>query len=264
MFGWDIWVPPSTAGTSIEIPARAPGSPANLWIHFAMNATEWSGFPSEGVSQGDWSRSTIMAEVFVEPGDIPVASVCCIGLAGIHREQQGIFDSSTWGAALDSMAPVAPGALQFSGGFATAGKSWPGGIWLLADVLVLRPSLIPPVPLPYGTYPPPSPHWIWPFQKYVQLIGNIQHLTSDQLTLLRRLNLELQDLLASYDLRKTEASQRPVTRPAKLSLKIATPASATGGLTANVGSMPPKKAAKPKAGESEKRKRSAPRRGSRR
>jgi hypothetical protein len=204
-----------------------------------------------------------MALLAVEPGDISVASLCLVGLAGIHREKQGIFDSNIWGTALNSLSPVAPGALEFAGDFATAGKSWPGGVWMLADVLVLRPSLIQPVPVPYGTYPPPSHHWIWPFQKYVELIQNIQHLTSDQLKLLRRLNLEMQDLLASDDLQNTEGPLRPTIKPAKVSLRIASSATAlssTHPLKANavparappVKAPPAKKAAVKKAAKRRK------------
>lgn len=250
--GWTIWVPPATmsatTGTSIEIPVRAPGLPANLWIHFAVDQTDWGGFPSEGVSQGDWTRSTIIGEVPLESGDIPVASLGCIGLAGIRRETQGIFDSSVWGVALDSFAPTSPGALSFSGDFARAGKSWPGGIWLLADVLVLRPSLIPPVPIPYGTYPPPSHHWNWQVEKYINLVRNIQHLTSDQMMLLRRLNIELQELLVSDDSEKTDVSQRPKIKAAKLSLRMITPGNKVGELTPDNGPELLPKTSKPKAG----------------
>ena len=40
MFGWNVWTTVETMGTSIQIPARAPGLPANLWIHYAFNQTD--------------------------------------------------------------------------------------------------------------------------------------------------------------------------------------------------------------------------------
>ena len=126
MFGWNVWTTVETMGTSIQIPARAPGLPANLWIHYAFNQTDWSDFPSNGELRSDWSRTTVMGGVGVEPGDIPVASLCCLGIAGIQRETQGIFDTDDWGVAFDTFAPSAPASLQFVGEMATSGKMLAG------------------------------------------------------------------------------------------------------------------------------------------
>ena len=225
MFGWNIWAPSSVTGTMIEIPARAPGLAANLWIHVGLNTTDWVDLSSLGTVEANWNRTTLFATVGVEPGDIPVASVGCIGLAGIQRQEQGIFDSDTWGLALDSLAPSSPGSLEFVGDLATAGLSWPGGIWFLADILVLRASLIPPVPVPYGTYPPPSHHWKW-LEEYVSLVRDLRNLTRDQLILLRRLNTELGEALASDEPWKLEGAGEggslptPIVKPARVSLKI--------------------------------------------
>ena len=186
-------------GTSIQIPARAPGLPANLWIHYAFNQTDWSDFPSNGKSRSDWSRTTVMGGVGVEPGDIPVASLCCLGIAGIQRETQGIFDTDDWGVAFDTFAPSAPASLQFVGEMATSGKCWPGGIWVAADVLVLRPSLIPAVPVPYGTYPAPSSRLKWGFEAYIALVRKFPHLTGDERKQLRQMNIELEELLDADD-----------------------------------------------------------------
>jgi hypothetical protein len=65
--------------------------------------------------------------------------------------------------------------------------------------------------------------------------------------LLRRLNVELQELLASYDSRKTDVSQRPKIKAAKLSLRMITSANIVGELTPDNGSEPLQKTSKPKA-----------------
>lgn len=258
-------MPPSATGTMIEIPARAPGLAANLWLHIGMNATNWEGFPSQGVSQRSWSRSTLYATIGVEPGDIPVASTCCVGLSGMHREEQGIFDSDTWGLALDSMTPMAPGALEFAGDLATAGKAWPGGIWLLADVMVLRPSLIPPVPVPYGTYPSKSHRWNWPFEKYVELIKKFRYLTNEEMKLLRRLNTELQDVLTSGELEKVAAvsnpesfHQQPTIKRANVSFKISSIFSSDSESTMIARSKDAEKPKEQISAESKKEPRSRP------
>jgi hypothetical protein len=217
-FGWNIWLPSSAVGTTLEIPARAPGLPANLWIHVAVDTTNWGGFP-QGTANSDWKRSIVTVELNVEPGDTPVASVCCMGLAGVRREEQGLFDSDDWGVALDSLGPAGPAALSFFGDFAVAGKSWAGGIWVLADILVLRPSLIPPVPLPYGTYSQSSNPFTWHPDKYVHLVKNIKGLTNDQMTELRRLNGELQSLLDARESQKTDLA-RPSIKTTSVSLKV--------------------------------------------
>lgn len=252
--GFNIWIPPANTGTMIEIPVRAPGLPANLWIHIAANETDWNGFPSEGVSEGDWKRATIMAEVTLEPGDTPVASLGCIGLAGIHRETQDIFDSSVWGLALDSFSPLGKASLTFSGDFATAGKSWPGGIWFLADILALRPSQIQPIPAPYGSYPTPS-QMKFPFGQYLQLVRTIRQLTKDQMMLLRRLNGELQEVLASSDPQKTDVSEGIKVKRANLSFKMTTSRNTFGELTAAEKKNPVQKTASP---EPEKKSTRAP------
>ena len=200
-------------GTSIQIPARAPGLPANLWIYYAFNQTDWSDFPSNGELRSDWSRTTVMGGVGVEPGDIPVASLCCLGIAGIQRETQGIFDTDDWGVAFDTFAPSAPASLQFVGEMATSGKCWPGGIWVAADVLVLRPSLISAVPVPDGTYPAPSSRLKWGFEAYIALVRKFPHLTGDERKQLRQMNIELEELLDADDHQSLAELEKPTVKP---------------------------------------------------
>jgi hypothetical protein len=136
-------------GQSIEIPVRAPGFPANLRIHFAFNATNWSGAPT-GPVDSDWRRQTLTAPLALEPGDGPIASLGCVGVAGIQRDTQGLGNTDNWGVAFDTFAATPPALLQFAGDMAVLGHCWPYDLWLSFDVLVLRPSLIPPVPIPYA------------------------------------------------------------------------------------------------------------------
>ena len=249
MFGWNVWTTVETMGTSIQIPARAPGLPANLWIHYAFNQTDWSDFPSNGELRSDWSRTTVMGGVGVEPGDIPVASLCCLGIAGIQRETQGIFDTDDWGVAFDTFAPSAPASLQFVGEMATSGKCWPGGIWVAADVLVLRPSLIPAVPVPYGTYPAPSSRLKWGFEAYIALVRKFPHLTGDERKQLRQMNIELEELLDADDHQSLAELEKPTVKPAKLSLQIIPTGSLAGRTASAIGTPPSAKAPQPKAAE---------------
>jgi hypothetical protein len=257
MFGWNVWTTVETMGTSIQIPARAPGLPANLWIHYAFNQTDWGGFPSNGESRSDWSRTTIMGGVGVEPGDIPVASLCCLGIAGIQRETQGIFDTDDWGVAFDTFAPSAPASLQFVGEMATSGKCWPGGIWVAVDVLVLRPSLIPAVPVPYGTYPAPSNRLKWPFETYIALVRNFPRLTGDERKQLRRMNIELEELMDADDQALAEPEKTAV-KLAKLSLQIIPTANLADRTAPAIGTPPSANAPQPKAAEKKEPARPAP------
>jgi hypothetical protein len=205
-------------GQSIEIPARAPGSPANLWIHFAFNSTNWSGAPT-APQPSDWRRQQLTGILNLEPGDIPITSLGCVGVAGIQRDTQGLGNTDNWGVAFDTFAATPPGLLHFAGDMAVLGHCWPYNLWLSFDVLVLRPSLIPPVPIPYGTYPTRKSRWDWPVQTYIGLVSNIAHLTGDQRKELRRMNRELEELLDADEPPFVEPD-KPVVKRAKLSLQM--------------------------------------------
>jgi hypothetical protein len=249
MAGWNIYQS-ETTGQSIEIPARAPGSPANLWIHFAFNATNWSGAPTDPQSS-DWRRQQLVAILNLEPGDIPIAGLGCVGVAGIQRDTQGLFNTDDWGVAFDTFAPAAPGSVEFVGDMAVLGKCWPFGIWLAVDLLVLRPSLIPPVPIPYGTYPTRKIRWDWPVQTYIGLVSNIAHLTGDQRKELRRMNRELEELLAADEPSLVEPD-KPVVKRAKLSLQMIPTGNLARWTAPAIGIPSSATASEPKAAEKKK------------
>jgi hypothetical protein len=238
------------AGQSIEIPIRAPGSPANLWIHYAFNSVNWSGAPT-GPQSSDWRRQSLTAPLAVEPGDVPIASLGCVGVAGIQRDTQGLGNTDNWGVAFDTFAATPPALLQFAGDMAVLGHCWPYNLWLSFDVLVLRPSLIPAVPIPYGTYPTRKIRWDWPFQTYIGLVSNIAHLTGDQIKQLRRMNIELQELLDADDTSLAEP-EKPTVKRAKMSLRMIPTADLAGRTPPAIGPQPSANAPQPKAAEIKK------------
>jgi hypothetical protein len=162
--GMNIWTPdPKTvAGWLIEIPVRTPNLPANLWVHWSGMSFDWGGFPPV-MHNGDWHDASGFALTSVPAGDSVLAGQANIGVAAAHREEQGLFDTDDWGMAMDAVAPLAgrvdgPGGVVFPFTMRTLGNCWPVGLTLTIDLLVLRTSLIPETPPPYGQRPKPS-HW---------------------------------------------------------------------------------------------------------
>lgn len=234
-------------GQSIEVPVRAPGSPANLWIHFAFNATNWSGAPI-GPVESDWRRQTLMAPLALEPGDVPIASLGCVGVAGIQRDTQGLGNTDDWGVAFDTFAATPPALLEFFGDMAVLGHCWPYGLWVSFDVLVLRPSLIPAVPVPYGTYPAPSNRFKWSFETYINLVRKFPRLTGDERKQLRQMTIELEDLLDA-DERSVAEPEKPAIKPAKLTLQIIPTANLAGRTQPAIGTPPSASEPRPRAAE---------------
>jgi hypothetical protein len=153
--GW-LPDPKTVAGGYLEIPVRAPGLPANLWVHWARNIDYWAGFPPS-LTSGDWHRFPVPMIAPVSTGDTVLAGQASVAISIAHREETGpLGRTDNWGMAVDSVAPltspvVGPAWVIFPASFAYLGNCWPAGIWLNIDLLVLRESLIPPVPPPYGT-----------------------------------------------------------------------------------------------------------------
>jgi hypothetical protein len=122
---------------------------------------------------------------------------------------------------------------------------------------VLRPSLIPAVPVPYGTYPAPSNRLKWGFEEYIALVRRFPHLTSDQRKDLRRMNIELEELLDADDQLLAE-SEKPAVKPAKLSLQIIPTANLAGRTAPAIGKPPSANAPQPMAVEKQQPAKPAP------
>ena len=157
-----VWAPDSNArDVLLEIPIRTPHSPANLWIHWSGLAADWAGFPPD-VKTGDWHRAPGIVTVPVHAGDKVIAGQASVAISAAHREEQGLLRTDDWGMAIDSVVPISghvegPGTVVFAASFATLGNCWPVGVTLTIDLLVLRSSLLPITPPPYGDPPKPTP-----------------------------------------------------------------------------------------------------------
>jgi hypothetical protein len=154
---FNIWTPDDSQAAPLEIPIRTPHSPANLWVHWSGLCADWAGFPPTA-KNGDWHRGPGLITAVVNAGDKVLAGQASLGLSSAHREEQGLFDTDDWGMAIDSVVPLTgtiegPGAVSFAVSFATLGNCWPVGVALTVDLLILRSSLVPATPAPYGEPP---------------------------------------------------------------------------------------------------------------
>ena len=149
--------PTAVEGWWVETPIRAQGSPANLWVHIAGLSTDWAGFPTN--ASDEWRTFPGIVTVDIPAGDTVLAGQGSLGISGAHRQRQDLLDTDDWGMALDNVASLrgrfdGPGTLALQAQFRTLGACWPVGVAVTVDLLVLRPSLIPATPLPYGQRPP--------------------------------------------------------------------------------------------------------------
>lgn len=140
--------------SSVEIPVRSPTLPINLWIRTSWIGADWSDFPSD-TRNANWRGMPTTIYQQISAGDTVLAGQATVSVAAVKREEQGIFDTDDWGVAFDELAPLAqpvegPGIVQFLGHGAILGKSWPTGVAITTDLLVLRSSLIPAKAPPYG------------------------------------------------------------------------------------------------------------------
>jgi len=209
-----VWSPsqPVIAGWKLEVPARAPGLAANLWVHFAGNTSDSAGFPPV-LSDAEWHRGPLYAYVPVAPNDTVLAGLASVAIAGAKREETGLFNSDDWGLAVESLAPlqtpiVGPTTAVFVGQMATLGNCWPVGLWLVADLLVLRSSIVPAVPPVHGTYPK-VPGYMRPFGSLRDLAGQLVHLANQQSDVLRKLVTEIEAGVRIEEGARSGATQLP-------------------------------------------------------
>ncbi len=158
-----IWQPDSNAvdGWVIEVPVRSPTLPVNLWIHWSGISADWSGFPPV-LTDGHWHDLPGILTAPVSAGDKVLAGQGSMSIASAHREETSIGNTDDWGMALDSVgfltAPVeGPGTVALPVRIATLGNCFPVAVAITVDLLVLRTSLIPATPAPYGQRPKPNP-----------------------------------------------------------------------------------------------------------
>jgi hypothetical protein len=162
------WMPDANAATKagggwlLEVPIRASGLPVNLWVHWSGLTANWPPYFFGGTQNSDWDRETTTVMAPIAEGDVAVAGQATLGLSAVRREEQGFLDTDDWGVScIDSLDPlqapvVGPNWAVFSWRMAHRGKAFPGGISGTIDLLVLRKSLIPAVPLVHGA--PPRVH----------------------------------------------------------------------------------------------------------
>jgi hypothetical protein len=144
------WFPTNVVGFVLEIPIRGVGIPANLWVHWAGNCTFPGGFPPL-LTDSDWHPMDSYVITAVADTDVVLAGQASVELSWAHREETSAFNTDNWGMAFDSL-PANAGVV-FPLSVSTRGNCFPIGAAARVDLLVMRPSLIPPVPPPYGTYP---------------------------------------------------------------------------------------------------------------
>ena len=158
----NFWVPDSTTidGWMIETPIRSPDLPVNLWVHWSGISKDWGGFPP-ALTDGDWHDGSGVLVAPVPAGDTVLAAQGAVGLASAHREETLPGNTDDWGMAVDSVgrlpAPVVgQTSLVLALSLRSLGNCWPVALALTVDMLVLRESLVPQTPLPYGQRPKPG------------------------------------------------------------------------------------------------------------
>src|ERR1700733_8638772 len=92
------------SGPVLEIPARAPGLPINLWLRWAAigeNFWDWE-IVDGGTGTGRWKRSmTPITGPALAVGDTALAGQATWSLAQIRRSTQwNPLDTDDWGVAL--------------------------------------------------------------------------------------------------------------------------------------------------------------------
>lgn len=258
-----IWQPDSNSvdGWVIEVPVRSPDLPINLWIHWSGLSADWSGFPPVQ-TDGHWHDLPGILTAPVSAGDKVLAGQGSMSIASAHREETSIGNTDDWGMAIDSVgwltAPVeGPGTVILPIRIATLGNCFPVAVALTVDLLVLRTSLIPATPLPYGQRPKPDP-----------FAGLFKDRIKDVITSksLSRLAGQMKDVLSELEqtsealLRASLPDPRPLGMPYRMQVGLSVSSAAPVQAERSVTKDP---APEPKSPPRKRKKKSPPRRKAR-